>query len=113
MALFGFYLFFVIIVLPFLLFLLSVSVFSVLEHSVNRHAYFSTSLLFTPSFNDYSSVDTFSESIPSKDARSFTLMSADSGFCLDLLEPLSGVPLRRVFPFSLWSLVFVFQGSGS
>ena len=99
---------FVIFDFPFLLFFLSV--LAVLEHSVNRHVYFSTSLLFTTSFNVDSSVGTFSASIPSIAARFFTLMSADSGLGLDLLfKPLSGVPFRRVLPFSLRNLIFCFS----
>ena len=75
--------------------------------------YFSTSLLFTISFNVDSSVDTFSESIPSIAAWLFTLMSADSGLGLDLFfKPLSGVPFCGVFPFSFQSLFFVSQGGG-
>ena len=90
--------------------LFSLSVLAVLEHSVNRHVYFLTCLLFTTSFNVDSSVDTFSESIPSIGARLLTLMSADGGLGLDLLfKTLCGVPFRRVFPFSLRNLIFCFS----
>ena len=69
--------------------------------------YFSTSLLFTISFNVDSRVDTFSESIPSIAARFFTLRSAYGGLGLDLFfKPLSGVLSRGVFPFSFQSLFF-------